>query len=361
MDITVLNKEFEKIGIVDTIESIIWSDRYSTAGEFELYTRVTADLLTLLQEDFYLQTPLSDKTMVIDTLQIKTDIEFGNRLLVTGSSLESIINRRIVLQQTLIDDTAQVGIQTILNENMISSTQPKRNIPNMVFSVSADPTVTAILLEAQYDGENIFDIVEYVCTSNKIGFRLVLNAANQLVFSLYAGKDRSYNQTANPFVVFSPNFDNLISSDYLQSSLFYKTYALIFGDITWPTRPRIEAFPNPKTDYIPLEGLDRREMFIDMRDLSKIDLETSTEIPEIEYNEQAKELAQKYFKEHRRYSTFDGQADTTVGFVYRTDYDLGDIVQIENEYGLTGRSRITEVTISENASGISVYPVFEKI
>ena len=37
MDLYILNKNFEKIGLIDTYESVIWTTRYYTYGDFELY------------------------------------------------------------------------------------------------------------------------------------------------------------------------------------------------------------------------------------------------------------------------------------------------------------------------------------
>ena len=38
MEVLVLNTEFESVAIIDTFESLIWTDRYYEAGDFEIYT-----------------------------------------------------------------------------------------------------------------------------------------------------------------------------------------------------------------------------------------------------------------------------------------------------------------------------------
>ena len=107
--------------------------------------------------------------------------------------------------------------------------------------------------------------------------------------------------------------------------------------------------------------MDRRELFVDAPDVSKKDDSTGLDIAGPEYTKILYERAGQELIAHNDIEQFDGQADTTNGFVYRTDFNLGDIVQIENEYGITGRSRITEVTISENLSGKYIYPTFETL
>ena len=55
MDIWVLDKTLEANDIVDTFNSLIWTDRYDEYGDFEIYTSVTDQALSLLQMDYYLQ------------------------------------------------------------------------------------------------------------------------------------------------------------------------------------------------------------------------------------------------------------------------------------------------------------------
>jgi pyruvate/oxaloacetate carboxyltransferase len=55
---------------------------------------------------------------------------------------------------------------------------------------------------------------------------------------------------------------------------------------------------------------------------------------------------------------FEGDVEST--YEYKTDWNIGDIVQIENEFGITATSRIIEVIESEDASGHKIIPTFEK-
>ena len=46
-------------------------------------------------------------------------------------------------------------------------------------------------------------------------------------------------------------------------------------------------------------------------------------------------------------------------FVYKTDYNLGDVVTVENEYGISVGARIVEVVEVDDDNGYSVQPKFE--
>lgn len=63
--------------------------------------------------------------------------------------------------------------------------------------------------------------------------------------------------------------------------------------------------------------------------------------------------------EHGRVVTFDGSVIPDVTFVYKTDYNLGDIVTVENQFGITAPARIVEIVEVLDENGYSIEPTFE--
>lgn len=95
MDIMVMNKQFETIHVVDAYKSMIWTDRYREAGEFELYTEVGGETLNYVLKDYYLSIKDSKHTMMVNNIEILSDRDIGNYIKITGRSIEKIIDRRI--------------------------------------------------------------------------------------------------------------------------------------------------------------------------------------------------------------------------------------------------------------------------
>lgn len=357
MNVTVYDTNLNAVAIVDVFESFVWTDRYCGYGEFELYTNVTEYLLSILQEDYYLGIPNSNRIMIIEATNIIYKSEIGYRLAVSGRSWESVLDRRIVLGQKLVDANMQVTILALLTENFITTSQTERNIPNFIWADSSDPLVTAPTVKAQYDCDDIYEVIKGLCSYNNLGFKIVLNSSNQFVFSMYAGIDRSYTQSTNPYVVFSPEFDNLINSNYLRSKRFYKNYTLILSQaVAGSTRPR-----NPWWAGDQPTGLQRRELYTDAGDLSRYDQSTGNLIDFTAYTSQAVRRGIQNMNEHGIITQFDALADTTRNFVYGTHFFLGDIVQMEDDFGHASRARVTEITFSENLGGSGVYPTFETL
>lgn len=349
MELLVLDTNFKAIDIIDEFKSVIWTDRYSAYGDFEIYRSMSMDVLATLKEDFYLWTKESEHCMIIEDITIDSDVEEGNHLTVTGRSLESILERRIVWGQKILKGNLQDSIKALIDESIISPTIADRKIDNFIFQTSTDPKVTAPTIDTQFTGDDLYTIVKNLCDEHSIGFKIILNDANQFVFSLYAGTDRSYAQTMNPYVVFSPNFENIINSNYFMSKSSYRNVTLVAGEGEGAAR---------KTTVVGSGvGINRRELFTDARDVSStIDGGTLTEG---QYMDQLKARGTKNLAEYEPKTAFEGEVEATRLFKYGEDFFIGDIVQITNEYGHEGSAYISELVMSQDEEGTSKYPTFK--
>ena len=290
--------------------------------------------------------------MIIEKIRIASDSENGNHITVTGRSLESILDRRIVWGQKTITGNLQNGIRTLLNENVISPADSTRRISNFIFEASTDPAITSLKIDAQYTGDNLYDVINKICSERSIGFKVTLNNNKQFVFKLYAGTDRSYDQSANPYVVFSPKFENIINSNYVESKSALKTVTLVGGEG--------EGSARKYTTVGGGSGLNRRELFTDARDISS-DVGDGVVLSDAEYTAQLQQRGKEKLAENTDVTSFEGQVETTVMFRYGEDFFNGDVVQIANEYGHETKARIVEIVMSEDEDGNSVYPTFKTI
>lgn len=358
MDLMVLNNKFDTLDVFDEYESLIWTDRYNKAGEFEIYTIATYDILRKLKQDRFLYNPESEHLMIIENLEMSTDAEKGNKIKVTGRSAESILDRRIIWDQTNLNGYLQGQIKKLLDENVINPKDPKRKMPNVIFIESTDPAITSLKIEKQYTGDNLYDVIVEICEMFEIGFKIVLTERNKLAFSLYAGTDRSYDQFEHPHIVFSPNFENLINTNFYQSNVEFKTLVLVAGEDTGNIRRTTIAGNDA------YEGFSRRETYVDARDIQSETYNDEGEeekIPDEEYEKLLQERGNEKLAESKNIHTFDGQVETAINYTYGMDYFIGDICQLENEFMMQAKARITELIFSISTSNKSIYPTFEII
>lgn len=350
----VLDNNFEAIYVIDAYSSFIWTDRYYQVGDFEHVSAMNPEVLNFLKLGNYIWNAESEHLMIIEKHVIVSDIEDGSSITITGRSLESVIGRRIIWGQTSLSGNFQNGIEQLLNENIIVPTDPLRQIPNFIFKSSDDPTITALTIDAQYMGDNLLAVIQKLCEERDLGFKVTVNDKKQLVFELYIGTDRSYDQTAVPYIIFSPNFDNMINSNFVESQETYKNVALVGGEGEGGSR-KYATVGNTS-------GLERREMFVDARDISS-DVGNHKVLTSDEYNTVLIQRGNEtlYAKENADVKAFEGKIETGVMFKYGVDFFNGDVVQIANEYGHEGQVRIIEIVMSEDETGTSVYPTYKTV
>lgn len=342
IELIVLNRNFERIGLVDNADSIIWNKRYYETGEFEIYINAALENANLLKEDYYVMREDDDSIGIIEDIEYNEDEEEGEFLTITGKFAESILGRRIVWKQTNLYGTAEVGLRSLLLDNIISPVDEERKLDVIQLGGLKGYTDR---LEAQVTGANIESYIQEVCKKIGMGYRLIFSN-KKFYFEFYKGVDRSYNQIVNPYVVFNKNFDSLLSSYYKKTTSKFKNVALIAGEGEGLQR---------KTSVVgTAAGLSRKELFVDANDISS----NEGEIPISEYIRLLVARGEEKLTEHIITNEFDGTIDIK-NYKYKEDYDLGDIVTVENEQiSLYMNARIIEVTEVYDETGYEITPKF---
>lgn len=349
MNVYVLDKSFNVIDVIDNYESCIWNIYYFNVGDFELYLPATTHNIALLRAGRYL---VRDKDlidgnmyniMIIRKLNIKTDIEQGNYLTVAGKCLKSILRRRIVWTQTILSGKVENCLRLLISENAISPVIAERKIAQLTLGELKGFTET---MRKQITGDNLGDSVVDICTTYGIGWRVYVNSDKRMVVEFFKGSDRSDNQTENARVTFSTDYDTLLNSDYTLDTEEYANVALVAGEGEGSARKTVSVGT--------ASDLDRYEIYVDSRDSSTND----GEITETDYYEQLKEAGVDELETRKYTESFEGEIEPYSNYIYGTDYHLGDIVNVKNEYGVTATPRIIGVIESNSDEGVSVIPTF---
>ena len=345
-DVYVLNRDLTAVGLIDDYESLIWTPRYFEPGDFEIYTKASEKNLSLLQLDRYVTRPDSDMIGIIETVRIESNPETGDHIIATGRDLASILDRRIVWSLTNIEDTVEKGVRRLLTENFISPTLSDRKMENFVLGASQGFTET---MSAQYGGDNILEVVVTLCKQNGYGFRVVLNDEKNFEFQMYRGTDRSYNQNVNPYIVFAPEFENIVSSNYNHDKSTLKNACNVWGEG--------EEFSLKTMGVGSVSGLDRREMFVEAMDITS-ELDDGSTLSTSQYNSLLIERGRESLAENPATITFEGEVESVRQYVFGRDYFLGDIVTVKNSYGVTEHPRVIEVIQSHDENGLLTIPAF---
>lgn len=350
MDIYVMDGVNGIIGLIDTYNSVIWNVQYFGKNDFQLVTAANDANMDLLQEgrllvrDSDINLTEYHNVMLIEKVQIDLDNEKGWLLTVTGKGLKNLLSRRVVWSQITATGTVETTIRQAITDNAINPTDPNRAIPNLVLDDLQGFTDTA---DIQLLGENLAEWLESICTTYGYGWDIYIKN-HQFIFKLYQGTDRSYNQSSVVPVVFSPEFDNLLSSSYAYDKSGYVNAALIGGE-GQGTAKRTASIGTAA-------GLARFETYVDGSSVS-----SNGEIITVE---EYTALLESYGKEQIAGSqitkSFDGEVIPDGLYKLNTDYFLGDIVQIQNEKGISATPRIIEIIYADDENGTSVVPTFSE-
>ena len=87
----------------------------------------------------------------------------------------------------------------------------------------------------------------------------------------------------------------------------------------------------------------------------------SVELRDIIYMPYLLERGYERIAEFGFVTSFEGTIEPNTTFVYKKDYNLGDIVTVENEYGISAPVRISEIVEVWDDNGYTVEPKFEYI
>lgn len=222
----VMNKQFERLAVIDEYSSLIWTTRFYKVGDFELCVDIDDKTKGLFQKGFYIMREDDENVGIVEDIQITKNEDQHEMLIISGRFLPSILARRIIAQQTVVNGSISSCVNTLLNDAIVNPSIAARKIPNFKLgSYNISQT-----MQAQYTGDNLLEKVSEICQTYGIGFKTILNSSNEFVFSLFTGVDRSYDQSVNPYVVFSDEYDNLLSSKYVEDYKEIATNVLVAGE-----------------------------------------------------------------------------------------------------------------------------------
>lgn len=349
MDISLLDAQFNPILIIDQHISVNWAVRFKDVGEVDLTVPLTYEYFTNLVPDRYLAIDESDRFMIIETVDKNTTVSDGSILTITGRTLESILDRRIIKGTETVKGPFEDAILGLVRSNCID-TDSARKIPGFTVKPSNDQAINAITIEEEdCKNQELLSTVQSLCDRYGVGFRILPIDGGGFEFSLYSGVDRSWTAQDHSPVIFSTDYENLVSINYLNSTSTYKNTAYV--EYSLPDTGEEGGGSETAETIVSLNGatgLARRETQISVSGTEGINTAALAQ------QEGKKQLADSVELE-----AMDAEMENSGQFVYGRDYYLGDIVQVIDELGVEFKCRVSEVVLSEDSSGFYTVPTFE--
>ncbi len=354
-ELRVYSETFEELKVLDTFESLLWNERYEEYNDFELYTYADKKFVDLLTEGRYIGLRDTNELMIIERTELQTSTSEGDKYLVTGRGMESLMDRRIIWSMLTYSGNVYDLIVKLMNENFINPSDPKRKMGN--FTLDVKPTrLKNIKIERQFHGEYLGEVIKEICAEYHIGVKVIYERVGKMTFTFYEGVDRGSvaAETSGPLkrVLFSQFFDNLLDSTFSKSSIDYRNSILIIGEG--------EGAEAKTTSYHSEDrsGMHRREMSYSASASSSTE---DGDIPEAEYIALILAEGKKELALAKKENVFEGSVQNYGKFVLNRDYHMGDIVAMGNDYQTDTRVRVIEVIRSLASNDNTIYPTFRSL
>lgn len=274
MTVYILNQNLLVAGLVEEYKSLIWNNRYWSDGDFELALPASADNIAMCQKGFYIIRTDDDMVGVIEKIEIDTDYDGENLLIVSGKDITSMFDRRVFLGARLSSPSTTIE-NYLLNQVRLCCINPTG------WSEADAPTIenlseyrkmkigdaTRLLIEVSVSFlpkksaankyfPNLGETIKELCQGAGYGYEMQLLSTGVFRFRLYNGIDRSNT------VFFTPEYDNLSSSKYVTDSTNYKNVVYVRGNGTVDGSSRIAIYDTSDALH-PVKSTERYEVYID--------------------------------------------------------------------------------------------------
>lgn len=357
MDLYTLGADYRRQSVVDSYESLIWTERYAEYGDFELVVSADSANRETLPVGTWLAINESQRLMKVRTVDDSLDADGRAMLTIKGLSMEAELEERMARQtmtqhltqrptwnirgwpanivRYMFEQVCLVGVLSFRDvwPNTYSVPPPNQGdrIPEPVPSI-----------EVEIKPQTLYSAIKDLCDSYDMGFRVLWNNnPGSFQFQVYTGFNRTTSQDVNPVVIFSPDLDNLRQTSTFSSIHDEKNVVMVISDTH--TLFVYGSGAEKKS------GLDRRGLILEVTDIPEgLD---EGEIEVFLYDRGMAELAK-----HREQYLFDGEIQPRSQFRYGRDYELGDLVELRNYAGEDQQMMVIEQIFVSDGEGVREFP-----
>jgi hypothetical protein len=346
------------VGIIGSFSSICINSKYDMPGEIQINMPINGELLAKTNMIVY---PSGIReAYIIETIEIKEDKD-GNKAVINGRSLSSLLDRRCLYRNKNYNGNGAQIIKDMMDDTF---SETKRQFPHFAYDIDVSlgtsitySTMPMTLLEA----------VTNTCKAAGLGMVCEWDKyTRSATFRIISGVDRTQNGGSGAVVIFSLAHENITNINYVDSVQNLNTALYVLGESNASgNRKYVEVDPFSYTGYRRFEGIyeSGQSSVTDQSSENSFELvdpwDDSGEAPppivlsSNDYKNSLITAGMEEIQNRMRVKTAEG--DLVVSskfFVFKEDYDIGDIVVVENKLSQTHvESRIVGAEES-NENGI---------
>lgn len=357
MELYVLDDNLQREHVIDRFESLVWAERYSKIGDFELVVQNTPATRTILGRGTKISLNVSNRMMIVDTISDTMNDEGERFITISGESAEAVLKGKNTFNSLLPPKDPQewhiTGTPKYIIEEIISKVSGLTG--RSFFSAgSFYPPDTIpypdIELPASIPVAGLYDTIYEIAKAYNLGLRLVRNPTNaKLYFNVYTGIDRSSAQTTSDAVIFSPTLENVLNTSHLSSNRDSIKFVVIPNEVTGAAQVY-----SPEIDW----SVESADWFGWQGRVLSVSTDATVNSPE--WWEAINIAGLEEVEKRKPVEMLDGEVPAN-SYRYGVEYNLGDYVDLRTEDGITNRMRVSEQIFTDGPEGEKSYPTFELV
>lgn len=332
---------FENIGEVNQYNSLIWPDKFNGYASFELWAPITDENSEYFKKGNILWCG-GNNAAVIEIVKSTIDDEGTKTFNVKGRTLEMFLTTRIIWgTYNASNKYVSTAMYEIVKQNCINPTNVNRKIP---YLECAEDKQLGGKMSVQKTGGEVYNAITTIANSKDLGFNILFRPKEKkLIFEVVAGVDRTIEQSKVDSIEFSTDLEDILSSSYYSNSQDEKNVAFVQGEGDGASRISQISGNNE------LKGFDRKELYVDARDLQSETVnedDTITSLTPDEYKAALINRGDNKLSECNITETFEAQIRVfgDVQYEFGKDYQKGDKVTVrDRQLNVVVSARITEV------------------
>ena len=250
MEIYILDRNLNIVGVISTYDSILWTEKVHEPGNIKAVFVFTEKMNRILQRGYLLYKTDELQPAVITRKALKLNKYGQQTITIQGYMVTRYFRQRIVWKKMIMKGTPEQMMRQMVQEQIIAPEDETRKIPLIELGDLQNFDMDEVEKQITYD--NLQEALTDMSKTTELGYRLRLDyARKKLVFEVYRGTNRTQG-TEHP-CIFTRKFKNVFTQEYNEDEGNYKNVCLVGG-------------PGEDTDRVLVTvgsgaGLDRYEMF----------------------------------------------------------------------------------------------------
>lgn len=351
MEFLKLDSTFHPVDTAQGFETLVWTERYREAGDFELLVEDSVAPLSLLPKGTFVSHTDTKEVMIVENHQVKRNSKKKLITTISGRSVESFAEHRTSAQNstggtnnpvsgdpivwTLASAPSWSHAKYLLEQHLTAGRLSANEIlPNIVIAHAIRAADTAYVFDVPLG--DLYSVVLDVLRMGRLGIksaRPATSAANNTTITVHDGVDKRTT------VQFTALGNDLEDATYFSSIKDYKNVGLAIG--------KHDARYFGHRSGVFGVGFNRRTLAMVFNDVEFLDPEANAVL---------EARGQVVLDGYQPLSLISAKISEKSPYRYKIHYDIGDLVTVAGEFGPPQDMQVTEHILTVDKHGIRGYP-----